>query len=307
MNRGSSIMRDYAPIVKIKNEEKTNSFVLSPYSKFNLLRLTVNTVYFYLWKFFIYYRIAFGVYNELFKQRGNTIDTALDIYFLLFCILSTFFVGTTVTNQSNIQMLESDKNYVDDMKIIFVQYFKTTLVTDIISMVPFFFELFYSHDEMSMRFVWVYYLKLFRFLRANTTQSSLQNVNSALMDTLNSRLSTVMWQLSEFFFMILELCLTIHMEACLWLLLGRVQNGQVADVLGVGHHGWIYDLIEEDNYDVNEGLFNYVNALSFITETAAKVGYSNDVKHLSKFEMLFLITIILINFFNLAVIMEKIF
>ena len=65
--------------------------------------------------------------------------------------------------------------------------------------------------------------------------------------------------------------------------------------------------IEEDSYDTLNIFLNYVNSLSFITETVAKVGYSNDVKILTMAEMLFLIIIILINYFLLAIIMEEIF
>ena len=53
-------------------------------------------------------------------------------------------------------------------------------------------------------------------------------------------------------------------------------------------------------------MINYVNALSFITETVAKVGYSNDVLRLTQWEMIYLILIIGYNYFSLALLIENI-
>ena len=60
-------------------------------------------------------------------------------------------------------------------------------------------------------------------------------------------------------------------------------------------------------FDPDKQWRNYINAFSFITETVAKVGYSNDAAPCTKLEMTFLICTIGLNLFYLAIIMEHIF
>ena len=79
-------------------------------------------------------------------------------------------------------------------------------------------------------------------------------------------------------------------------------------IFGDGHKsdGWIAERESMGLWEEGQPMINYINTLSFITETVAKVGYSNDVLHLSAIEMIYLILIIGFNYFSLALLIEKI-
>ena len=90
------------------------------------------------------------------------------------------------------------------------------------------------------------------------------------------------------------------MITCIWIFLGRYENGELDFIFGTKVHdtipfdGWI-----TRNPDLFGDLTNgeiYVNALALITETVSKVGYGIALgQYLADRELLFLYIVILVN------------
>ena len=230
--------REFVP-VQLQEKQEVETIVISPFGRFNYFRLSFNGVFFYCWFIFFYWRLAFGSYSGVADGLVYRIDLALDLYFLLGCILINFFTGIDVENQDDTKILISELDYVYDMKVIFMNYLKRTLIFDLISMVPFVVELSIGFDAMEAH-DWLYLLKFFRFFRMRESAGNLEKVNNILTNRISTKKTQFYKQVTEFIFMIMQLLLTIHAEACFWLLLGRVQNW---DSLGYGiqDRGWIVE------------------------------------------------------------------
>ena len=89
----------------------------------------------------------------------------------------------------------------------------------------------------------------------------------------------------------MKFALSLHVMACIWILLGRVGiNDNYFSKINA-EDGWIlrYNYIYSE-YSMFE---TYVDAMSLMTETISKVGYGMPYHPLNSSEMIFLILVIM--------------
>ena len=145
----------------------------------------------------------------------NMTERVLDIIFFIEIVL-TFFIGIPIDESSYAakQAIDSKRMYNYNMRDIAKKYFTSTLITDLVSLVP--AAMFWHQDHGN----W-YYLKSIRVIHY---YKNAQDINLMIRWFMRRYSTDTVYrsvQIKDYIFTWLVLVLYIHTFNCIWMLLGR--------------------------------------------------------------------------------------
>ena len=235
-------------------QEKAECFIINPRSKLKTIWDIFIVILLLYTSIFLPYQLAF---DEYINESWESIDDVLDIIFLADIILN--FNTAIILNNGKV---------VNELKEIAYRYLKTWFFIDLISSLPLNRVAQFSGQRRESSFN--RFLRILKINRVYRISKFFKVIKSLKFSHKSSNVVSV---LSMLFYFLLTLILSIHILACIWYYIYKINPHK--------HNSWKFQFVDDSQ---TQGM--YLICIYYVFTTMTTVGYG-DITPVSNTEKLF--------------------